>query len=320
MYSGAQTQPAQRLRAHLETHYGLQVDAMTDLDVGVWRVVRADGPDWVARWFPARRTFEAVTGDAEILRYLAALDFPAERCATAEPVSILDGRPVLVTGWAQPVPREQRRDAIRAAGGIARLGALLGRLHTLPPGDGAIARPGGGWHHVADGLPAAEIAAVSRMLAEAGHRFSDGERAAYEELCGQVAALDAAEGLPEAFTHPDFALPNVVATQDDMILVDWAGAGRGPRVWSLAFLLFAEGARDLRRVKLVLAGYRQHVMLTGEELDRLAAIARARPLVLAAWAVSVGRLAPSVAVARSAQLRELTDSVAATALAALAGQ
>src|ERR1700677_2806810 len=108
-------QPAERLREHLAARYGIDVTAMTDLDVGVWHVARADGPGWVAGWSPARRPAEAVAGDAEILRYLAAHEFPAERCAADEPVSALDGRSVLVTEWADPVSRQQRRDAIRAA-------------------------------------------------------------------------------------------------------------------------------------------------------------------------------------------------------------
>jgi catechol 2,3-dioxygenase-like lactoylglutathione lyase family enzyme len=123
--------PGERLRAHLETRYGIRVAAMTELDLSVWRVGRVAGPDWVARAFPARRSAEAVAGDAAILRYLAARGFPAERCAADEPVSVLGGRAVLVTEWASPVPRHQRRDAIRAAGGLSHLGALLGRLHTL---------------------------------------------------------------------------------------------------------------------------------------------------------------------------------------------
>ncbi len=55
---------------------------------------------------------------------------------------------------------------------------MLGGLHTLDAtsaasaggigvGDGAVVRPGGAWHHLADGLPSAEIAAASRMLAGA---------------------------------------------------------------------------------------------------------------------------------------------------------
>jgi Ser/Thr protein kinase RdoA (MazF antagonist) len=312
------SQPAQRLRSHLEATYAIQVETMTDLDLGVWRVGRGDGPDWVARWFPARRPAEAVAGDAEILRYLAAHDFPAERCAVAEPVSALDGRPVLVTTWADPVPRHQRREAIRAAGGLGRLGALLGRLHALPPGEGALARPGGGWHHLADGRPAAELAAAARMLADAARVIPADQRAAYAALGGEVGALDAGDGLPEALTHPDFVLANVVATTDAMVLVDWAGAGRGPRLWSLAFLLYAEGAKDPRRVDVVLAGYRRHVALTGEELDRLAGLIQARPLVLAAWAVCTGRTAPGEAVASAVETKALAETIVARARKALA--
>jgi Ser/Thr protein kinase RdoA (MazF antagonist) len=310
--------PAERLRAHLAAQYGIDVSAMTDLDVGVWRVARADGPDWVARWFPARRPAEAVAGDAEILRYLAAHEFPAERRAADAPVSTLDGRAVLVTEWADPVPRERRREAIRAAGGLGRLGALLGRLHTLPAAGGAGSRPGGAWHHLADGLPAAEVAAAEQTLTGAAHLIPDGERAAYEALLTEIRALDTADGLPEALTHPDFVLANVVATPDAMVVVDWAGAGRGPRVWSLAFLLYAEGAKDLRRVDVVLAGYRRHVTLAGEELDRLEGIARARPLVLSAWSVCTGRTTPTAAVAHAAEAKTLAEAVAARARAALA--
>jgi Ser/Thr protein kinase RdoA (MazF antagonist) len=309
---------AERLRAHLAAQYGIDVTALTDLDVGVWHVVRADGPDWVARWFPASRPAEAVAGDAEILRSVAGHEFPAERCAADDPVSALDGRAVLVTEWADPVPRERRRDAIRAAGGLVGLGALLGRLHTLPAAGGACARPGGAWHHLADGPPAAEAAAAERMLAGAAHLIPDGERAAYETLLTEIKALDTADGLPEALIHPDFVLVNVVATGDAMVVVDWAGAGRGPRAWSLAFLLYAEGAKDLRRIDVVLAGYRRHVTLTEEELGRLAAIARARPLVLDVWSVGTGRITPTQALAHAAEVRTLTEAVAGRARAALA--
>jgi hypothetical protein len=312
------SQPAQRLRSHLDAVYGTTVEAMTDLDVGVWRAARADGPDWVARWFPPRRTAEAVTGDAEILRYLAEHDFPAERVPDAAPVSVLGGRPVLVTEWAQPVPRDQRREVIRAAGGLGRLGALLGRLHTLPPGPGAVNRPGGAWHHLADGRPAAEIAAAAQLLAGSAHLFAGAELAACQALQAEVAALDAADGLPEAFTHPDFVLPNVVATRDGLVLVDWAGAGRGPRIWSLAFLLYAEGAKDLRRVDVVLAGYRRHVTPDEAELSRLAGIMVARPLVLTAWSVCTGRTTPSAALTALAELKTLAAAITDRARAALA--
>jgi Ser/Thr protein kinase RdoA (MazF antagonist) len=290
---------------------------MTDLDVGVWRVGRADGPDWVARWFPSRRPAEAVAGDAEILRYVAAHEFPAERCAAEDSVSVLDGRPVLVTEWAGPVPRRERREAIRGAGGLGRLGAPLGRLHRLPPGIGAAARPGGAWHHLADGLPSAEVEAAAQLLARVSHLIPDAEREAYQALQAQVDALDVGDGLPEALTHPDFVLANVVATPGGMVLVDWAGAGRGPRAWSLAFLLYAEGAKDLRRVDVVLAGYRRHVTLEDEEIARLAALAQARPLVLSVWSVCTGRSTPTEALAHTAEAKTLAEAIADRARAAL---
>jgi hypothetical protein len=89
--------------------------------------------------------------------------------------------------------------------------------------------------------------------------------------------LCAADGLPEGLIHPDFVLVNVVATPGGMVLVDWAGAGRGPRLWSLAFALYAEAAKEPRRAGAVLLGYREHVTLETEELDRLGAVAQARP-------------------------------------------
>ena len=102
-------------------------------------------------------------------------------------------------------------------------------------------------------------------------------------------ALDAADdcdGLPEAFTHPDFVLANVVASEErGMVLVDWAGAGRGPRLWSLAFLLWAEGNKDLRRVDLAMSGYARHVELSAAELKRVEATIVARPLVFEAWSL-----------------------------------
>jgi Ser/Thr protein kinase RdoA (MazF antagonist) len=299
--------PGERVRAHLATTYGIDISSMTEHDLGVWRVERPDGPDWVARWFPASRSPDAVAGDAEILRFLAANDFPAERCAADEAVSVLDGRSVLVTEWADPVPQYERRNAIRAAGGLRELGRMLGRLHTF---DADSVRPGGAWHHLADGSPSSEIAAAGRMLDESAPLVPADERAAFDALRAEVAGLDDADGLPEALIHPDFVLANVVATDDEMVLVDWAGAGRGPRLWSLAFLLYAEAAKEPRRAGAVLLGYREHVKLQASELSRLGAVAQARPLVLRAWSVCTGRMTPTEAMAATEETKALTELIA----------
>jgi catechol 2,3-dioxygenase-like lactoylglutathione lyase family enzyme len=89
----------ERLQSHLESRYGIGVTQLSELDVRVFRVDRRDGPSWVARLFPAVRPAAVVAGDAEILAFLAEHDFPAERRATTESVSALDGRAVLVTEY-----------------------------------------------------------------------------------------------------------------------------------------------------------------------------------------------------------------------------
>jgi hypothetical protein len=86
-----------RLSAHLEQQYGIEVTGVTELDVGVYRVGRPDNPDWVARVFPAARPVSAAEGDAQVLQTLAQAGFPAERCPAGLPVSVLAGQPVLVT-------------------------------------------------------------------------------------------------------------------------------------------------------------------------------------------------------------------------------
>jgi len=306
-----------RLVSHLESHYGIGVSQVATLDVGVFRIERHDGPSWVARSFPSRRTVDAVVADAEVLRFLAAQEFPAERLAVADPVSVLDGRGVLVTEHVEGVARPERRSAIREMGGLRRLGELLGRLHTLPGAAGAVTRAGGAWHHLADGGPGDEVAAAARMLADAEGLVRLVERDRYQLLGDHLEILDACQGLPRALVHPDFVLANVIASPDrGMVVVDWAGAGLGPRLWPLAWLLFAEGAKDLRRVDLVVAGYRRHVTLEPEELARLDAVLPSRPVILALWAFCMGRRSLADAARDMIRAVELAGAIGAKARAA----
>ena len=304
-----------QLPAHLEERYGVPVSEVTELDLGVYRVSRADGSDWVARVFPAARPAPGAAGDAAVLRFVSEGGFPAERCATAEPVSELDGQGVLVTEFVDGAPRGGRRAAVAQAGGLRRLGELLGELHTMPGGP---RHPGGAWHHLADGGPRSEIDAARRMLAAAAPLA--GSRRALAALRAELDGLDDGAGLPEALLHPDFVLANVVATaQRGLVLVDWTGGGRGPRLWSLGFLLYAVGTPDdLSRVDRTVAGYRQRVMPEPGELDRLAAAVRARPVIFAAWAFCMGRRPVTAAARAAAEARELGDIIAARARAAFA--
>jgi Phosphotransferase enzyme family len=306
------------VRAHLEASYGIRITGLSELDVGVYRVGRADGPDWVARVFPAERPVSAAQGDAEILRLATHHSFRTERTAASEPVSTLDECGVLVTEYVDGVPRPQRREMIRRLGGFWSLGVMLGELHTLP-GQEAIAWAGGAWHHLAEGHPREEIAAALRVLDDASERADDDERKPYAALRAEVADFDSGEGLPHALTHPDFVLDNVVPSAErGLVVVDWTGAGHGPRMWSLAFLLLAAGARGLDRVDRTVTGYLTQVRPEPEELDRLGGMIRIRPAMFGVWAVGQGRKGIAEARRDVAETCKLADAVAARAREAFA--
>ncbi len=249
-----------------------------------------------------------------MLEFLAGQEYPAERCAAPEAVSELHGQAVLVTEWVRPVPRSQRREAIRQAGGLGELGAMLGRLTVLPADGGAPARPGGSWHHLADGGPGDELAALGELLNGA----APGRERAYRALRDEVAGLDAGEGLPRALAHPDFVLANAVAATDGrIVMIDWAGARTAPRVWPLAFFLWGVGfSGDLRRVDRAVAGYRRQVSLEADELARLGDLIRVRPIVFDAWAFATGRKRLGESVGGVTRSRELADAIADRARAA----
>lgn len=307
------------LAAHLGATYDTEVTGLDQLDLGVYRVHRADGPSWVARLFTALRPRAQVDGDAEILTRLAGLGYPAERVAAPHPVSVHEGQPVLVTEFVTPVPRAERREAIVAAGGLRALGSLLGRLHTLGHADtGAMGRAGGGWHHLVDGSPADEAHALAEIVDEAGASLSTRDKKTHDALRAAVDQIDTGEGLPLAFSHSDFVMANVVAPGDKrMVLVDWSGAGQAPRAYVLAFLLWSVGfGGDLRRVDRAVDGYRRHVTPEPEELSRLDALVASRPVTFEAWAFATGRR-PLAEVARGLpRLRQQAAAIGQRARAA----
>lgn len=306
----------ERVAQGLEARYGISVEGVFPLDEETWRVACSDGRDWVARVFPAARAAAAVAGDGAILALLERLDYPAERCADEDPVTAIDGHRVLVTGYVAPVPTRSRADVIRGLGGLQALGELLARLALAPAGAPAD-RPGGAWHHLADGGPRQEIDAAAAMLDGGADLVGSHERGAHRSLADALRGFDDGAGLPTALVHPDFVMRNVVASRErGLVLVDWAGVGVAPRAWALAWLLYSEGAKDLRRVKLVAAGYARQILPEPAELERLAAIMAVRPAILAIWSFCVGRISLADAHERVAAARASAVPIAAAAAAA----
>ncbi len=307
------------LRGHLKQRYGVDVESMQRLDRGVLDVALRDGRRWIVRIFSPERALEQVEADAAVLQFLEQQGFPAERCADAQPVSTLGGRGLLVTEYIEgvrPTPDERMLTAI---------GELFGRLYTLPAGDGAPAREAGALHHYArnGGGPASDLAAASSWLAALEDQAPAQQRARFDALREQIANADACLGLPQALIHPDPVLKNLLATgSGKLVLIDWTGAGRGPRLASLASLIWSyalgQGGWSPRRVDAVVAGLRAHIRLEEQELARLGAVMRNRPLVFACWRYRHALLAGKVPDGREWwwPSDELVQAVAAHAVAA----
>jgi Ser/Thr protein kinase RdoA (MazF antagonist) len=276
-----------KLAEHLGERYGVAVSALTPLEPwapeGAQRVGRADGSAWVARVFPPERAFAHVEGDADLLRFLASHDYPAERLADDEPVSMLDGHAVLVTGL---LPGKNGRGETSPSW-LEKTGELVGLLNTLPTDNPATARPAGGWHHLSinGGGRRTDVALLQPMMDEAAKRLTSGELEAYKELQAALDGIDGCEDLPHALINSDLCGPNLMLGPDgEATTIDWTGAGRGPRVHSLTGM----NMPTPELVEAFVRGYRRHVELTTDELGRLAGALDVHFLVLRCWSFAKG--------------------------------
>jgi Ser/Thr protein kinase RdoA (MazF antagonist) len=276
----------EQLSAHIETTYGLTVRKLGPLEPwgpeGAQRVDLANGESWVARPHKPARPLVEVEGDAELLRFLEGHDFPAERLAHPEPVSSWERGSVIVT---RLLPGKNcRRDKSLAT--LTGIGQMLGQLHTLPATEGAPARPAGGWHHLsqAGGGRDEDVRILLPLLGDAARRLPDSEQDAFKQLVAELESIDLCADLPHCLINSDFGGPNIIKWRTKLTAIDWTGAGRGPRVHSLAIL--GLGAVDPALVDAFVAGYRQHVTLEPEELERLDRAIVLHGLILQAWGVA----------------------------------
>lgn len=321
------------LAGHLEARYGLQITSLASIDDdpdtrprGSWPghypatllLRHRDSPPWIARIFssPADQ-LSRVEGDADILRFLSTHNFPAERLAHEEPVSVFNGSGVIVTEFIEG----GRPEAVAIQ---YELGSLLGQLHSLPAADGAVARPGGsdesgGGAHV--GRPKEDLAAAMTYLVSVEEAVSPEGREGFELLRDRVEHADDAEGLPEALTHGNYHAWSAVGPPESLVIVGWAGSGRGPRLPALAWLLTTAAEADLSQVDEVVRGYAEHVQLTNDEIERLHGVLQLKPLWLGCLeyrqAVLSGRT-PTLDDGWPAWAADRTDQVARIAARAVA--
>lgn len=196
------------LAAHLQATCGIAVTRMSQLDVGVFRVDRHEATPLVARLFPSARSHAAAEADLAVLRYLADVDFPAERPIGDGALTVHEGQSLLLTGFVKEVPKAKRPPYP-----IVGLGSIIGRLHGLTVPAGAD-RPSGALHHFAEGTMTDELRAVASWLDSLAKQVPDATRDAIDELGAAVDAADGGDGLPEAFVHPDPVPKNVIFTGD----------------------------------------------------------------------------------------------------------
>ncbi|MGH9223631.1 MAG: phosphotransferase enzyme family protein [Acidimicrobiales bacterium] len=270
-----------QLMVHLRQRYGIEAAAATLLGAHhpyVFRIDRKDGDPWVARAFPPARPRAGAEGDAAILRFLDRHDFPAERLAVDDAVSDFDGSSVLVTRFVEHRPFP---DPTKKWGSMAD---LLGRLHALPL-DESVDRPGGaegGSDSSREGSPRQDLLAALSFLDSVDTKVAPTERVEFEALREQVRTAGAGEALPEALVHgnllhnPD----HVLLADAGVVAINWKGAGRGPRLSDLAWLMWGTH-RDPAAVNAIATAYRSHVDLTDAEFDQFEEVMQVRPLYLA---------------------------------------
>lgn len=316
------------LADHLQRTYGIDVSNITQLSphgAGVFRVDRPDGPPWVARLFhDGGRPVESVLGDIEILQHLEAHGFPAERVAHAEPLSRLADHDVLVTLHAPGEPGAGAQQA-------EALAEMLGRLHRLPRGEGRVLRDGGAFGHdkANEGKPAMDVRAAVGFLDSVAHRIAPEGRSVLAGLREELAGTDTGDGLPEALTTLNVTDRDVIVGEDgSLTFVDWKPAGQGPRIVSLAWLLYGAVQRghpmyphpeqiDLGLVRSTAMAYARQVTPTTDELDRLGAIIRLHQLYMAAWYYWQSALGGVTPTGREGFMprHDLTDRIAKEAIA-----
>lgn len=269
---------AERLVAHLRDRHGVDAVSATPISqhVGyVMRVDRTDGDPWVARSFPPARPRAGAEGDAAILRFLERQGYPAERLPVEDAVSDFEGSAVLVTRFVANTPLSPEQWG-------PTLGDLLGRLHALPL-DESVARPGGaeGGDPSREGSPRQDLLAALAFLDSVDTKVAAADRDVFEQLRERVRTADFGEGLPESLVHGNFLAghpDHAVMTDDGPLVVNWKGAGRGPRLADLGWVLW--GCWNEADAIPIVDAYRQHVELTDEELDRLDDVMAIRPLYL----------------------------------------
>jgi Ser/Thr protein kinase RdoA (MazF antagonist) len=163
---------------------------------------------------------------------------------------------------------------------------------------------------------------VSRMLDEfeQSGNIDEKDKPQISRLREEVRRVHGAgiQNLPTALVHRDLVPVNIIAAPTSgkrhaWTVVDWAGAGVGPRVLSLGFILCTAVMRGkIEAVDAVMKGYHStEAKIKPAELDeRLSTAIYERSLVIQCWEVAVGRAKAADVVKRLEEMFEMAEKVA----------
>lgn len=183
--------------------------------------------------------------------------------------------------------RPRKREQI-----FPKLGDLLGRLHTQ-------------CHSQKE-----ELDAALSLLEDAKSCVPKSEPHLYEELRNKLSEADDFSGLPQCFIHPDLVTSNSIisAVDNSVQIVDWSGAGTGPGVASLGYLLWTAGQKSSTQMRTVAAAYATRISLEEGEIMRLKSAMISKPLILRSWEFSTARVSLEDSVKAIRSMDELTDT------------
>ncbi|WP_220202723.1 phosphotransferase enzyme family protein [Reticulibacter mediterranei] len=283
------------ISSYLSQRYNLQNIAIELLNMVpgkyVYQITLATGVCWILRMYQVENDQSAVFSPlalAYVLAFLEEQQYSAVRIVRSldgETVVMHEGWYYLITTFIDGIPFDWSLTA------FYNLGAALGKLHALRLGAAASTLPRAGM------LPSGELAYAQKQLESVESLVPANLQERYEELLQATALLDRREDLPLVCIHNDCHPANSICTAGGQIqLIDWEGAGSGPAVIDVGFLLASSddalpwaplASLDTyhlyeERIAAIIEGYCCYHTLTTIELERLPDALRFRSLVYGA--------------------------------------
>ncbi len=277
-------------------YYGTQARSLHPLNSEsgkrMYRIERAWEQSWVLRAYPPESE-DNIQALVTMLAFLEEREYPAERLVRAEDGSFVvahDGWRLLVTTFVEGSTVDYAMPTLRL------LGATLGRLHALQPiATTPAVLP------LAEMRPVNEISWALWQITGVKAQVPKHLYARYDTLIAALHGIRPCEELPRVVIHNDCHSGNAVRTAaEQVVLIDWEGAGLGPAVLDVGFLLSScdtespwrpSLAPDPARVAAIVDGYCQYHTLTPDELEYLPDAIRFRAIVYGAcsFAASIAR-------------------------------